>query len=146
MESGRILIGTSGYSFPDWVGPFYPPGTKSKDFLSLYAQHFDTVEVNSTYYGIPKPDVLARMADKTPEHFRFVVKLNQAMTHEQSLDAMTLRSFLEAIEPLKRAGKYDGILAQFPWAFRRTDENRRYLAALRAQLEQEPLFVEFRHD
>ena len=146
MEPARILIGTSGYSFPDWVGPFYPPGTRSKDFLTFYAQHFGTVEVNSTYYGIPKPEVLERMADKTPDHFRFVVKLNQAMTHEHSLDPATLRSFLGAIEPLKRAGKYDGLLAQFPWAFQRTDENRRFLLSLRQQLVEEPLFVEFRHD
>jgi len=146
METARILIGTSGYSFRDWVGPFYPSGTRAKDFLPYYARHFGTVEVNSTYYGIPRPEVLARMADKTPEHFRFVVKLNQAMTHDRSLDSNVVRDFQAAIEPLKRAGKYDGLLAQFPWAFRRTPENRRFLASLRDRLATEPLFVEFRHD
>lgn len=146
MGSARILVGTSGYSYRDWVGPFYPAGTKTQDFLSFYASHFDTLEVNTTYYGIPKPEVLARMAERTPEHFRFVVKLNQAMTHDQSLDTTTFRNFRAAIEPLKRAYKYDGLLAQFPWAFQRTDENRKYLAALRKQLDDEPLFVEFRHD
>ncbi len=146
MEAARILIGTSGYSYRDWVGPFYPPGTKTQDFLPFYSSQFDTLEINTTYYGIPKPEVLAGMAERTPDDFRFVVKLNQAMTHDYSLDSAVFSEFRAAIEPLKRAGKYDGLLAQFPWAFRRTEENRRFLAALRKQLVDEPLFVEFRHD
>ena len=117
MESARILIGTSGYSYRDWVGPFYPQGTKPRDMLPFYAQHFDTLEVNTTYYGIPRPEVLAGMAERTPDRFRFVVKLNQAMTHDHSLDPIVVRDFKNAIEPLKQAGKYDGLLAQFPWAF-----------------------------
>ena len=146
MEPARILIGTSGYFFRDWVGPFYPSGTRTEDFLGYYARHFGALEVNSTHYGIPKPGMLARMAERTPPDFRFVVKLHQSMTHEQTLDRATTQSFLEAIEPLKRAGKYDGLLAQFPWAFHRTPEHRRFLATLRSELADEPLFVEFRHD
>jgi uncharacterized protein YecE (DUF72 family) len=145
-EDHRILIGTSGYSFADWVGPFYPAGMKSGDFLGFYAQHFDAVEVNSTYYRIPHPRVLDQMEKKTPRGFRFVVKLNQAMTHEGSRDPALYRDFLAVLEPLKRAEKYDGVLAQFPWGFKRTDENRRHLEALRGLLPDEPLFVEFRHD
>jgi uncharacterized protein YecE (DUF72 family) len=75
-----------------------------------------------------------------------MVKLNKEMTHDYGLDASLLREFLSAIEPLKAAGKYDGLLAQFPWGFRRTTENRRFLATLRDRLAGEPLFVEFRHD
>jgi uncharacterized protein YecE (DUF72 family) len=147
MSDGpRILVGTSGYSFADWVGPFYPAGTKSGDFLAYYSGHFDAVEVNTTYYGIPHPRVLEQMERKTPPGFRFVVKLNQGMTHEGSRDPALYRDFLAVLEPLKRAGKYDGLLAQFPWGFKRTDENRRHLGALRALLPEEPLFVEFRHD
>ena len=146
MVAERIFIGTSGYSFRDWVGPFYPPGTRSGDFLGFYARHFGAVEVNSTYYGIPKPEVLARMAEKTPDDFRFMVKLHQTMTHEHSLEPALVREFLGAVEPLKRAGKFDGLLAQFPWGFRRTPQNRRFLASLRDQLAEDPLFVEFRHD
>lgn len=146
MSHASILIGTSGYSFPDWVGPFYPPGTLPRDFLSHYARHFRAVEVNSTHYGIPKPQVLGRMAERTPEGFRFVVKLHRSMTHEHTLEPSTLSEFQRAIEPLRQAGKYDGLLAQFPWGFQRNVGNRRFLAALRARLEPEPLFVEFRHD
>ena len=142
----RILIGTSGYSFADWVGPFYPAGTRPSDFLGYYAGHFDVVEVNSTYYRIPHPRVLEQMERKTPPDFRFVVKLNQAMTHQGSRDPALYREFLAVLDPLKRAGKYDALLAQFPWGFKRTDENRRHLEAMRRLLGEEPLFVEFRHD
>ena len=144
--SERILIGTSGYSFPDWVGPFYPSGMRSTEFLPFYAHHFPTVEVNSTYYGIPDPRVVHQMERKTPAGFRFMVKLNRAMTHEGSRDPALYRQFLAAIEPLKRAGKYDGALAQFPFGFRRTAENRRHVAALRELLPEDPLFVEFRNN
>ena len=140
-----IWIGTSGYSFADWVGPFYPPGTKSSDFLGYYATQFDCVEVNSTYYGIPEPRVLANMERKTPDAFRFIVKLNQAMTHEYSTDPALYAQFLGAIEPLKESGKYHGLLAQFPWGFRRDERSKTHLERLRALLPDEPLWVEFRH-
>ncbi len=143
--SGRILVGTSGYSFADWVGPFYPPGMRSGDFLAFYARHFDIVEVNSTYYRVPHPRVLEMMERKTPPHFRFVVKLNQAMTHEGSRDPGLYREFLAVLEPLKAAGKYDGLLAQFPWGFRRSQASLEHLEAMRALLPGEPLWVEFRH-
>jgi uncharacterized protein YecE (DUF72 family) len=142
----RILVGTSGYSFADWVGPFYPPGTRPGDFLSFYARTFEAVEVNSTYYRIPHPRVLEQMQKKTPPGFRFIVKLNQAMTHEGSIDPALYRDFLAVLEPLKRAGKYDGLLAQFPWGFKRTPENERHLEVIRERLASEPLFSEFRHD
>jgi uncharacterized protein YecE (DUF72 family) len=71
--------------------------------------------------------------------------VNQAMTHERSLEAGLVRGFRAALEPLKAAGKYEGLLAQFPWGFRRTPENESHLAALRDSLAGEPLFVEFRH-
>ncbi len=144
--TAEILVGTSGYSFDDWVGTFYPSGTRSGDFLSYYARHFPVVEVNSTYYRIPEPRMLAAMERKTPDGFRFVVKLNQAFTHERSLDPGLAARFRDVLTPLKDAGKYDGLLLQFPWAFRRTPENRRHLAALRAAFADEPMWVEFRHD
>ncbi len=142
----RVIIGTSGYSFADWVGPFYPAGTRSSDFLFYYARHFDAVEINSTYYGIPHPRVLEQMERKTPPGFHFVVKLHQSMTHEGSRVPDLYREFLAILEPLKAAAKYDGLLAQFPWRFRRTPENLEHLEAMRHLLPGEPLFVEFRHD
>ena len=140
-----LFVGTSGYSFADWVGPFYPPGTKSGDFLAYYARQFSCVEVNSTYYRIPNPRVLSLMEKKTPAGFRFIVKLNQVMTHQRSIEPALYREFLSVLEPLKDAGKYHGLLAQFPWGFRKTDENKQHLERLRELLPGEPLWVEFRH-
>ncbi len=145
LPDTRILIGTSGYSFHDWVGPFYPPGLSPAEFLPYYARHFSCVEVNATYYRIPDPATMARMERKTPPGFRFVVKLHQSMTHDRALDPGTVRAFLAVLEPLKQAGKYDGLLAQFPWGFRCSPAGFRYLDALRQALPAEPLFVEFRH-
>lgn len=144
--AARILIGTSGYSFADWVGPFYPPGMRSSDFLRYYAEHFPAVEVNATYYRIPARDTFERIEAKTPPGFRFVVKLHQSMTHEGLSGPALCRELLEAIAPLREAGKLDGLLAQFPWAFRRTPEHEAHLEALRGRFEGDPLFVEFRHD
>ncbi len=145
MPLGEVLVGTSGYSFSDWVGTFYPPGMKSSDFLHYYSERFPVVEVNVTYYRIPPPRTLELMERKTPPGFRFVVKLHQTMSHEASRDPAVYRQFLEALEPLKRAGKYDALLAQFPWMFKRTPANQEHLRILREQLPEEPLFVEFRH-
>ena len=146
LRPESVLIGTSGYSFRDWVGPFYPRGTRPGDFLHYYATCFNVVEVNSTHYAIPHPRVLAEMERKTPPGFHFTVKLNQEMTHRASRDPKLYRDFLAVLEPLKAAGKYDGLLAQFPWGFKRTADHVRHLAALRELLLEEPLYVEFRHD
>ena len=145
MSAAAVHVGTSGYSFADWVGPFYPPGTKRGEFLEYYARQFGCVEVNATYYRIPPPRTLAGMAERTPPDFRFIVKLHQSMTHADGVAAAPFAEFLGAIEPLKAAGKYHGLLAQFPWAFRRTDRAKRHLEQLRAALPGEPLWVEFRH-
>ena len=141
-----IHVGTSGYSFADWVGPFYPSGTASGDFLPYYARHFGCVEVNSTYYGIPEPRMLERMQQKTPAGFRFIVKLHQSMTHQGADDPELYRRFMAAVQPLKDAGKYHGLLAQFPWAFRRDERAKAHLERMRELLPGEPLWIEFRHD
>jgi uncharacterized protein YecE (DUF72 family) len=142
----RIFVGTSGYSFADWVGPFYPPGTRPGDFLAYYSRRFAAVEVNATYYRVPPPGAIAAMERKTPPGFRFMVKVNQAMTHERLLEPGLVRAFRAVLLPLKDAGKFDGLLAQFPWGFRRSEANEAHLSRLRQALEDDPLFVEFRHD
>ncbi len=140
-----VLIGTSGYSFLDWVGPFYPPGTTRGQMLDYYVRQFPAVEVNATYYRIPPPSTLAAMERKTPAGFEFVVKANAAMTHEGSTEPALYDAFRRAIEPVARAGKLSGFLAQFPWAFRRGVREEEHLRAMRRLLPDAPLFVEFRH-
>jgi uncharacterized protein YecE (DUF72 family) len=80
-----IRIGTQGWNYAAWVGPFYPPGTRPADFLALYAQAFDTVEVDSTFYAVPAPKVVRGWADRTPPGFTFALKLPQEATHERRL-------------------------------------------------------------
>ncbi len=140
-----IRIGTSGYSFPDWVGPFYPPGIERSKMLDYYVRHFATVEVNATYYRIPPPATLRAMERKTPPEFQFVVKTHHDMTHERSLEPDLYRAFARAVEPVAAAGKLHGLLAQFPFSFRRTEENEAFLADLKRRLPDVPLFAEFRH-
>ncbi len=140
-----LRIGTSGFSFADWIGPFYPAGLKRDALLDFYATQFDCVEINSTYYGIPAPRTFERMAARTPPEFRFVVKAAAVVTHERVPDPASDDAFLRACEPLAAAGKFEGTLAQFPWAFQNDEAARGYLRALRARLPEGPVFVEFRH-
>lgn len=141
-----IYVGTSGFSFRDWVGPFYPPGTPPAKMLEFYARQFAAVEINSTYYRLPDPRVMEGIAERTPRTFRITVKIPSDMTHERTGKRDAFRSFLRVIEPLQRAGKFHGALAQFPFGFRNTPENRDYLRAVRDALEELDLFVEFRHE
>jgi uncharacterized protein YecE (DUF72 family) len=78
----RVLLGTSGYSYDDWVGPVYPPGTARQDFLSLYSREFPVVELNFSYYQQPNPRTLERMLAGTESSFTFAMKAHRSMTHE----------------------------------------------------------------
>jgi uncharacterized protein YecE (DUF72 family) len=138
-------VGTSGYSFPDWIGPFYPPGISRAAMLAYYARRFPVVEVNVTYYRLPGPRTFQQMEAKTPPGFEFVVKLQKALTHDRPRDPADARAFLEAVSPLREAGKFSGALAQFPWSFRRRPENEDYLRWLAEVYPERPLVVEFRH-
>lgn len=142
----RVLVGTSGYSFRDWVGPFYPPGTRPADQLRYYATRFPAVEVNSSYYAIPRPEMAERMTAKTPAGFRFVVKLHREMTHERRTDPGLYEEFQRGLAPMRAAGRLDGWLAQFPGGFRRSPVAMDHLRLLRERFAGDPLFVEFRHD
>jgi len=143
---GRIRLGTSGYSFADWVGTFYPEGTPRSRMLDEYVAHFDVVEINSSYYRVPDARMFERMCDKTPDGFEFVVKLYKGMTHDIEDDASMYRAFAESVVPLKETDKFGGYLAQFPWKFKNEAEARDHLADLRDRFGDDPLFVEFRHD
>ena len=142
----RLMIGTSGYVFDDWVGPFYPKGLSRADHLRYYAARFPVVEINATYYRIPAPRSFAAMAGKTPRDFLFIAKANQEMTHRGNRDPDLYRAYLEAISPLREAGKFDGVLLQFPFGFRNDAPSRAHLAFLRESLPGMRLWAEFRHE
>jgi uncharacterized protein YecE (DUF72 family) len=145
-REGRIRVGTSGYSFADWVGTFYPEGTPRNGMLDEYVKHFDVVEINSSYYRIPNASMFERMEQKTPEGFEFIVKLFKGMTHEIEDSESQYRELADAVVPLKDAGKFSGYLAQFPWKFKNGKQSLAHLAGLRKRFGDDPLFVEFRHD
>lgn len=80
-----MRLGTQGWNYEAWVGPFYPSGTRSADFLRTYARAFDTVEVDSTFYAVPAERAVEGWAERTPPGFRFALKLPQEITHERRL-------------------------------------------------------------
>jgi uncharacterized protein YecE (DUF72 family) len=80
-----IRLGTQGWNYDAWVGPFYPEGTRPAEFLRVYARAFDTVEVDSTFYAIPAPRTLRDWAERVPDDFQFALKLPQEITHENRL-------------------------------------------------------------
>lgn len=81
----RFFVGTSGYSYKEWKGNFYPEKFPDKQMLSYYAQRFSTVEINNTFYRLPKASVLESWAEQVPEGFRFVLKASQKITHLKRL-------------------------------------------------------------
>lgn len=81
--SSRIRIGTQGWNYDAWVGPFYPEGTRPVDFLSIYSRAFDTVEVDSTFYAVPPSRTIRGWAQRTPPGFVFALKLPQEITHQR---------------------------------------------------------------
>jgi uncharacterized protein YecE (DUF72 family) len=141
-----IKIGTSGYSFDDWIGNFYPKDIKKGKMLDFYVQHFPTVEINSTYYRIPHQAVMANIEKKTPEGFEFIIKVPQSITHRRTDIEPIIQEFKECLKPMETANKLKGLLAQFPYSFKYSHEGLDYIKKCRDLLSPNPLFAEFRHN
>jgi uncharacterized protein YecE (DUF72 family) len=174
---GDLRIGTSGWNYPagrgTWNGVFYPPArgrSKGFDELAFYADHFNTVEVNSTFYGQPRADVTRGWADRTPAGFEFSVKLYQKFTHPKMFEervartlpagvsddrnvietlsrptAADLDEFRRGIEPLATDEKLGALLAQFPPSFKSSPPSQEYLRALLTSFADYQVAVELRH-
>ncbi len=178
MGERDLRIGTSGWNYPGgkgtWNGIFYPPSrgrSKQFDELAFYAEHFNTVEVNSTFYGQPRADVCRAWAARTPAQFDFAIKLYQKFTHPKMyreqftrtpasnrltnddglVEALTkpnpsdLDDFKRGVEPLAEAGKLGPLLAQFPPSFKNQPASRQYLEWLLRSSRGYTLAVELRH-
>jgi uncharacterized protein YecE (DUF72 family) len=145
VESGAIRVGTSGFSFADWKGPFYPKSLPDGHLLPFYSNYFDTVELNTTYYRPPSSSMMESLARKTSDGFLFFVKLHQSMTHGRDAVAADYQKFREALRPLEESRRLGGVLAQFPWGFRRNPTNLGYVLRMADKVAPHPLFVEFRH-
>jgi uncharacterized protein YecE (DUF72 family) len=142
----RYWLGCSGWAYDDWVGPFYPPGTPPGEFLSQYAQVFRTVEVDSSFYRAPSPFLVRRWAERTPEEFRFALKVPRQVTHETDAarGEEVLGHFLESLRPLADRGKLAAVVLQFPPSFRAARGTDRLTALLAAVPRDVPLAVELR--
>ena len=142
----RILIGTSGFSYNDWKGEFYPHEMVQKDFLEYYSHHFNAIELNFSYYKIPDAINTGKLVDRSGGRLEFVVKAFRGMTHEISGKSLThtLPLFIKGLGPVIEAERLGAILLQFPQSFHYTTENRIYLKSLINELGHLPLAVEFR--
>ena len=85
-RSGKVYLGTQGFSFDDWVGPFYPAGTSKTAYLEQYAERLPAVEIDSTFYGVPRATTVQKWRERTPPGFRFAAKFPKLITHEKKLD------------------------------------------------------------
>jgi uncharacterized protein YecE (DUF72 family) len=172
----NLFIGTSGWNYPGgkgtWNGIFYPPTkgrSKGFDELAYYAEHFNTVEVNTTFYGQPRPEVTQGWARRTPSGFEFSVKLYQKFTHSRmfrerlgrslphdassdpALEALAepnqadLDEFKRGIDPLAEGGRLGVLLAQFPPSFKRDPARVDRLGELLRDFHGYPIAVELRH-
>ena len=166
IDSSNVRIGTSGWSYPSgegtWKGIFYPAARKRPrgsgkfDELRFYAEHFDTVEVNSSFYRIPSVATSRSWAERTPADFEFSLKLFQKFTHPEmfhkatgadpsELDQKDVDEFRAALDPLANAGKLGALLAQFPASFKNDANSRGYLEWLLERFREYDLAVELRH-
>lgn len=142
-----LYIGTCGFSYPEWINTgIYPSGTKSAQMLSLYSRLFPVVELNYTWYQMIRAEAMERMLTGLDSALLFCAKLTRTMTHEISENwSDQAGQFLHGVRPLMRSKRLLAVLVQLPPSFRRTPENRSYLAHLLDSLQALPLAVEFRH-
>jgi uncharacterized protein YecE (DUF72 family) len=103
-------VGTSGFSYPSWRGDFYPPAARPRDFLRLYAERLPSVELNTTFYGLPSEEQFQIWAGETPPEFRFAVKMSGQITHRGALEL--LATFTERVRAL--GDRLGPVLVQFP--------------------------------
>ncbi|MEN2998797.1 MAG: DUF72 domain-containing protein [Brevinematia bacterium] len=148
----KIFIGTSGWSYEDWVGTFYPPSLPKNKFLLYYSQYFNTVEINFSYYRIPNRYTLISILRNVPRQFLFTIKLYSSFTHQKDFDnpysevpQRDKDEFLNAIEVLKDSNSLDTVVAQFPQSFRFSPKNLEYVAKLGREFREYNFAVEFRN-
>ena len=152
--SKKVLIGTSGWGYDEWIGPFYPKGLASKDFLLYYSMVYYTNEINTTFYNTPSKWVVQNWVKRTPPDFVFSAKIPKVITHENKLDidkiSEDLIYFLEVMNPLIESGKLIAFLIQLPPSFRKEE----HFNVLKEFVDNWPrdrekegyhLVVEFRH-
>lgn len=148
MDETQYLFGTAGWSYKDWNGTVYPePIPKDFNPLHFLAQSFDFVEVNTSFYRIPSLKLTSGWVKKTEhlEHFNFWIKVYQDFTHKRLMEPKAVELFKQSLEPLQKAGKLAGLLAQFPYSFKLDTGSFDYVNQLGQVFGDTTLAVEFRH-
>jgi uncharacterized protein YecE (DUF72 family) len=141
-----VRIGCSGWIYRSWANDFYPRGCPQSRWLEYYATVFDTVELNNTFYRLPKRESVAAWVERTPEGFLFTVKSSRYLTHMKRLTDMErgVQRLWERLQPLLESPKMGPVLWQLPESFRRDDE--RLAHALERLPPGERHAFEFRHE
>jgi uncharacterized protein YecE (DUF72 family) len=143
-----IRIGPAGWSYKDWKGivyPLKPPRGFSE--LGYIANYFNTVEINSSFYGAPRRSTTEKWVQQIAhnDQFRFTAKLLHSFTHERKPALQDETLFKDGLVPIVEAGRLGALLLQFPWSFKNEPENRQYLIDLHARFQEYPLVLEVRH-
>lgn len=144
--AGAYRIGTSGWVYPHWKGRFYPKDVPQRLWFQHYAAHFDTVEVNNTFYRLPTEETVARWQNQAPDGFVYAVKASRFLTHIKRLHDLEgpFKRFMDLVTVLR--DHLGPILFQFPESFHRTEANLERLRTFFALIPPKPPFVlEFRH-
>jgi len=141
----KWYIGTSGFSFDDWISTVYPADIKKGEMFTYYWQYygFNCVELNFTFYQMPSRKTILNLLRRAPAGFKFAIKLHGSITHEKEIN--NVQDFLKACNIVSEEGKMIGYLAQFPYGFKYTDDNLGYINKLIEHFKTENLFLEFRH-
>ena len=145
-----LYIGTSGFSFNDWIGRVYPENIKPSQMLKYYwaVWKFNAVELNFTYYTLPTVKSIISMLRKTPMNFYFVVKLPGKITHEAWKNGEMencVNKFLKTIQPMIDEGRLKLLLAQFPYSFKFSRKNVEYIEKIREYFKGLDIAIEYRH-
>jgi uncharacterized protein YecE (DUF72 family) len=124
----KIYVGTAGWDYQDWVGPFYPPKLEKYRYLPYYAEYFDIIEVNSSFYSLPTLEMTESWNSRVSDSFRFTLKVWQNITHklENPQIEVDIENFVVNIEPLK--DKLSLLILQFPPWFRHSEKHKNHLS------------------
>lgn len=158
---GNILVGTAGFSYPDWEGRVYPPDLKRRKIhpLQFLARYFDCCEINTSFYGHIRPNVGRSWCEKAGAvnpNFQFTAKLFQGFTHaprgtkpsspfQLTVSAKDEKLAREGLDSIAQEGKLGAVLIQFPVSFKNADDTRDYLFQLLARFKDYPRVLEIRH-
>jgi uncharacterized protein YecE (DUF72 family) len=146
--NARFYTGTAGWSYKDWVPSFYPKiQSGGFDWLQFYANYFNCVEVNASYYAYLNPKIVNGWVEKTAglDDFIFTIKLHQDFTHKRRYDSESINNVIYNLDILFKAERLGGLLIQFPYSFEYNDVNRNYLNELVDIFQPFKPFVEVRN-